>query len=349
MEKTLWLRSETKENERRCALTPSNAKKLIDLGIELIVEKSAMRIFPDEEYEKIGATLVPEHSWRDGAPLENTYILGLKEIEVKDLEMKHNHIYFAHVYKGQEGYREVLNKYKNDGGTLFDLEFLMNKEDKRIAAFGYWAGYVGAAITLENYLSFHSDQKCNPLKSYTDKNSWLESIKKKLYSKPSVIIIGALGRCGTGARDLFKELGIPTTDWDFAETKQGGPFKEILEHDIFINTVLMNTKIPPFLNEEIMKSNKRLSFIGDVSCDPNSDLNPIPIYDSHTSWDAPYITSNGVNVIAIDNLPSALPLESSIDFSDQLYPYLKELLQGEKLTYTWENAQNIFETHRDQA
>lgn len=51
MPKTLWLRCETKEFERRAALTPSTSKKLIYAGFEIYVERDAQRIFDDSEYE----------------------------------------------------------------------------------------------------------------------------------------------------------------------------------------------------------------------------------------------------------------------------------------------------------
>jgi hypothetical protein len=46
-----WLRCEKKEFERRAALTPTTAKKLIDAGFEIFVECDEQRIFDDSEYE----------------------------------------------------------------------------------------------------------------------------------------------------------------------------------------------------------------------------------------------------------------------------------------------------------
>lgn len=48
---TLWLRCETKEFERRAALSPTIAKKLIDAGFTIFVERDEQRIFNDSEYE----------------------------------------------------------------------------------------------------------------------------------------------------------------------------------------------------------------------------------------------------------------------------------------------------------
>jgi alanine dehydrogenase len=46
-----WLRCEKKEFERRSALTPTTAKKLLDAGFEIFVERDEQRIFEDAEYE----------------------------------------------------------------------------------------------------------------------------------------------------------------------------------------------------------------------------------------------------------------------------------------------------------
>lgn len=51
MANKLWLRCEKKEFERRSALTPTTAKKLIDAGFEITVERDQQRIFDDAEFE----------------------------------------------------------------------------------------------------------------------------------------------------------------------------------------------------------------------------------------------------------------------------------------------------------
>ena len=81
----LHLRSETKPLEHRSALTPTTAAKLIEAGYIVNVERSPVRIFGDEEFEKVGATLVPEGSWEE-APKEHI-IVGLKELEEKECKL----------------------------------------------------------------------------------------------------------------------------------------------------------------------------------------------------------------------------------------------------------------------
>ena len=47
----VWLRCETKPFEKRAALTPATAKKLIDAGFDVAVEEDPQRIFGIEEYK----------------------------------------------------------------------------------------------------------------------------------------------------------------------------------------------------------------------------------------------------------------------------------------------------------
>jgi hypothetical protein len=47
----LWLRCETKQFEKRAALTPTTAKKLLDAGFQITVEEDPERIFNINEYK----------------------------------------------------------------------------------------------------------------------------------------------------------------------------------------------------------------------------------------------------------------------------------------------------------
>lgn len=63
-------------------------------------------------------------SWKTDTPA-NAYVIGLKELpENDDSPLSHTHIFFAHCYKNQAGWREILNRFGAGGGTILDLEFL---------------------------------------------------------------------------------------------------------------------------------------------------------------------------------------------------------------------------------
>ena len=121
-------------------------------------------------------------------------------------------------------------------------------------------------------------------------------------------------------------------------------FSEILEHDIFVNCVLSDTKTVKFLKKSDITDKRELSLISDVSCDPGSDFNTIPLYDKPSSFKKPYQYINrGKNPLlltAIDNLPAMLPKESSIDFEKQLLPYLLDFDVDKN--GVWGRAKRIF-------
>ncbi len=64
-------------------------------------------------------------------------MLGLKELPEPLPPLYHKHIYFAHAYKQQSGWQQLLSKFADDGGQLLDLEFLLDENNRRVASFGY--------------------------------------------------------------------------------------------------------------------------------------------------------------------------------------------------------------------
>ena len=118
-----------------------------NLGFQITVEKCNQRIFNDDEFKSVGCTMAEKGSWRM-AP-EDAYIIGLKELPEGDFTpLKHKHIMFAHCYKQQDGWASVLNRWVEGHGLLLDLEFLM-LNGRRVAAFGYYAGFAGSAVGLD--------------------------------------------------------------------------------------------------------------------------------------------------------------------------------------------------------
>jgi alanine dehydrogenase len=138
----LWLRSETKPNEQRACLSPSVCAELIAFGYKITVEECPQRIFSIDEFTAVGCATAPRSSWVN-AP-KDAYVVGLKELPEADFELVHRHIMFAHVYKNQDGWQKVLSRFTN---SLLDLEFL-NINNRRVAAFGYYAGFAGCAVGL---------------------------------------------------------------------------------------------------------------------------------------------------------------------------------------------------------
>ncbi|SVE22851.1 uncharacterized protein METZ01_LOCUS475705, partial [marine metagenome] len=243
----IWLRAEGKAFERRTPLTPADATALVGAGIKVFVERSAVRPYPDDDYAFAGCSLVDADSWETAPP--DAFVLGLKELPESIQPLRHRHLYFAHAFKGQAGWQELLLRFRQGGGALYDLEYFVDGDGRRVAAFGHWAGFAGAAVASMAWCGRHSVERSDlaPLTAYPDKGALIESCRRQLdgcKSTPKVMIIGSAGRCGAGAAELFRELDLEVTLWDIEETRDGGPFEEILVHDVFVNCVFVSKPIP---------------------------------------------------------------------------------------------------------
>ncbi|MGC9370582.1 MAG: saccharopine dehydrogenase [Paracoccaceae bacterium] len=343
----LWVRAEQRPHEERVGLTPEGAKALIDKGIRVSVEESSVRAIPIDGYRDAGCEIVAENAWPE-APAD-AIIFGLKELPADGTPLRHRHIMFGHAFKGQHSGKALLERFKAGGGTLYDLEYLVDEDGRRVAAFGYWAGYAGAAVTLKAWAAQNRGETCGPVGVYGGKAALLEDLAAELDpggKRPNALVIGALGRVGTGAADLCEAMGIEVTKWDMAETAHGGPFPEILTHDLFFNCILARPGTPVFVPRSALEAERRLTAVGDIACDPDSDYNPVPVYDRATSWEEPVVRTHDappLDVMAIDNLPSLLPVESSQDYAAQLLPSLMTLdALGQGV---WGRAKTEFDRH----
>lgn len=344
----LWVRAESRPNEDRTGITPDGVTRLVAAGHRVTVEDSRRRVIPAIAYASAGATIVPEGSWPD-APAD-AIVFGLKELPEDGSPLTHRHIMFGHAFKGQPAGQVLLRRFREGGGALYDLEYLTGEDGRRLAAFGYWAGYAGAAVSLKAWAAQQHGGICAPVSVYPSRDALLAEVRAELdailTARPSVLVIGALGRVGTGAADLCTALGVPVIRWDMAETAYGGPFPEILTHEVFLNCILARPGTPVFVPAEAVNPNRRLTVIGDIACDPTSDFSPVRVYDRATDWAQPVLRVAGhppLDVMAIDNLPSLLPAESSADFAAQLLPVLETLDRIDD--GAWGRARALYETH----
>lgn len=333
----LWMRHEVRETERRAPIVPADAGRLVRAGIEVTVEESAQRCFPIEDYAAAGCRIAAAGSWVT-APAEN-YIVGLKELPDGPAELRHRHVYFGHAYKGQQGSQQLLRRFLAGDGALLDIEYLTDEQGRRLAAFGYWAGYLGAALAV---LQFRG-QLSSPLRSGSR-----DELDQRLRAgsgpaAPTALVIGALGRSGRGARDALEVAGIAATGWDLAETRQLDR-AALLGHDLLINTVLVTSRRPPFLTPaDVANPDRRLRVVCDVTCDVSSPFNVLPIYHQITSWEQPVAVLRTaqprLEIIAIDNLPALLPEPASVAFSAELSA---QLLVLDERSGPWHNCLQRF-------
>ena len=342
----LWVRAEQRAHEERVGVTAEGAAALVAAGMRVSVEESSVRAIGIDGYLRAGCEIVAENSWPFAPP--DAIIFGLKELPEDGSPLTHRHIMFGHAYKGQPAGRVLLSRFKAGGGCLYDLEYLVGEDGRRVAAFGYWAGYAGAAVALKCWAAQARGGICGPVAVYGGKPALLSDLGREFrgLGRPEALIIGALGRVGSGAADLLAALGCGVTKWDMAETAFGGPFPEVLRHEIFLNCILARPGCPVFVPASAKTALRRLTVIGDIACDPTSDFSPIKVYDRATDWDQPALRvaeAPVLDVTAIDNLPSLLPVESSEDYAGQLLASLLTL--GRLGEGVWGRAAAEYDRH----
>jgi len=113
---------------------------------------------------------------------------------------------------------------------------------------------------------------------------------------------------------------------------------------LLVNCIYWAPKYPRFLTKKYLKklfakdSFPRLRVIGDISCDIEGSVectvkatdpkNPVFVYDPLRGEVKDGFEGRGVVVMAIDNLPAEISLESSIFFSQALKPFVPDMARA---------------------
>ncbi len=143
MRPSIGVRRETKSSwERRCPITPELARRLVSSAdIEVLIQPSARRIFPDAEYTRAGATVTTS---LDDANI----VLGVKEIPPDLIKPKAVYLFFSHVIKGQPYNMPMLKRLMELECTLIDYEKIADDDGRRLVFFGRFAGLAGMVDSL---------------------------------------------------------------------------------------------------------------------------------------------------------------------------------------------------------
>jgi len=318
--KYIVIRKEYKENEYRVALIPSDCKKIIDKNeeecchpVSIYVEKSNTRCFTDLEYINAGCVLIDNYI-ELAHPIKDMLIVGLKELPMTEYMYSYNHLYFSHCFKNQENSNTILQLFKLKGGNIYDLEYFTDGK-KRLVSFGFSSGLVGCYLGLLQYYyrkQYMNICDLNPFKYFEDLFNKILAEKNSIYNQPTIAIIGN-GRCASGCMSLLNILELPYKIYNRSLSKT-----DLNKYNIIINCIVLTEYIEPFITTESLHSFNNTDVIVDISCDYNNINNPLPIYNNSTSFKNPIHKIGSIDLIAIDNLPSLLPKDSSTDFSNEL-------------------------------
>ena len=343
MDKIIYIRKELNNNEKRTPIIPSDIKNLINNNYSIYIESSQNRIFNDNEYEKEGA-FITILKW-EHPKFKDALIIGLKELDNLNNLNNHQHVYFAHCYKKQNNSIQILNAFKKSNSILYDFEYFLNQENnKRIISFGFYAGIAGVSIGLLQYYSYFMNKKnLKDLKYYENQKILINDLKNiSLESSlnPQIVIIGPNGNCGKGVQYILNQLNIK---YDMITSSDKINISFLKKYDIIFNCILLDENYNNiWFSEENITEITRSLLIVDISCDNEKNNNPIQLKYPNTTFQNPIFQINEfIKIIAISNLPSFLPKDSSTYFSSKCTQLLLEY-SNDIYPVNWISNKNIF-------
>lgn len=250
----LWIRAETRENEHRTPLIPEHAAALISQGVTVTVESSAKRIYPDQTYQEVGCHITKTNY--ESAP-SNCYILGLKELPNKAKNYSHSHIYYGDLFE-RTSEMGTLTEFKNQGGCLYDYEYMLGPDNTSVITMSHWAGICGVTVALSVIAK-------TPLPVYFESLNALKNFISGLILSPIKILLIGTGKVANGAKEIMRLLNF---NYDVGrEIKQS--------YDLILNCSSLRKHSSPLLTKESLNQITHPLLIVDIGIykiNPSGDL-----------------------------------------------------------------------------
>lgn len=286
---------------------------------QFVVQTSPVRAFTDEEYRQADIPVVEDVQDCD-------ILFGIKEVDINALLPDKHYIFFGHFAKMQAYNRPLLQTLMAKHITFTDYEYLVDEQNRRVCAFGWWAGVVGTYYTLRGYgLRHHLYTLPKPDRRFT-----LETLISTLSATPlphiKVLVTGN-GRVSHGAQYLLDQIGSTRVDEEtFLSTQEvdrltytvadadrlvarcdGGTFswdhftknpqayrsdfrKWARQADVLLCGHFWTPEAPVYLSEEDLRAEDlRIRFIGDITCDIQGSIRSTLRPATH---EAPYYDYN---------------------------------------------------------
>ena len=188
--------------DRRVPVTPPQVRQMLETheGIRVYCQRSEIRCFEDSEYEKAGATLVDD-------VIDCDIVLGVKEVPVEMLAAGKTHFFFSHTIKKQEYNRGLLQEILKKNIRLIDWECLTDKENRRLIAFGRYAGIVGAYNGVLTFGKRYNLFSLRPAHACFDMEDMAKEYAKVKLPPIKIVLTGG-GRVAKGSMEVLYGMGI---------------------------------------------------------------------------------------------------------------------------------------------
>lgn len=297
------LRETKNPPDKRVPVTPSQAVKFAERfpNVEIFVQPSDIRCYTDEEYLYLDLNMKEDLNDCD-------ILIGVKEVDSKTLIPNKTYMFFAHVAKKQPYNRDLLQEIIKKKIRLIDYEYLTDRDNQRIVAFGRWAGIVGAYNGLRARGIRTDNFDLKPAHQCKDMDEMYAGLKKIKLEKKKILVTGG-GRVAMGAMETLSQLNIKEVTPDeflnkefdepvlcridpeyYVEHKGGMQFDlhHFFKHpeeykstfkaytkvtDIFIACHFWDPKSPKFITkEDYLDPEFKITVIADVSCDVDGPI-----------------------------------------------------------------------------
>ena len=220
MSKIIGIRREDKnEWEKRVPLIPKHLKDLKEQhDIDVVIQPSTIRVFPDEDYIKNGGVVKEDLS-------KCPVVFAVKEIPLDFFKKGKTYVFFAHVIKGQKHNMPMLKKMMNLKCNLIDYEKIADEQDRRLVFFGRYAGLAGMVDSLWAYgqrmqrlgnpTPFSEIKQATQYHDLNEIKSHLEKISNTIKQwgfpntiSPMVVGFAGYGHVSKGAQEILDILPI---------------------------------------------------------------------------------------------------------------------------------------------
>ena len=356
--------------DKRVPLSPTQCQEIKQKysQIDLVVQKSNIRKFKDEDYANAGIDLVDEVTDCD-------VLLGVKEVPIEDLIANKKYFFFSHTFKKQPYNRALLQAIIEKNIQLIDWETITNSNGQRLIAFGRFAGIVGCFNGLLGYGLKTKRYKLKSAHLCEDRNEMEGELSMLALPKNFKLVITGGGRVAGGAIEVLEKTNIKrVSPEDFLSTNFGEPvytqldvedyvkrddgaffdipafFKNPSGHssnfmryaavaDVYVACHYWDNRSPfIFSRDDVKNPDWNISLVADVSCDidgpvattlrPSTIANPFYGYDAQSEEEVDFNIEGSIGVMAVDNLPCELPKDASVSFGEMFIEHVLEPLLG---------------------
>lgn len=349
--------------DRRVVFTPNELLRFQEKypQAEIVVERSDIRVFTDEEYAKLGFELSDDLSDCD-------VLFGVKEVPVDALIPNKKYFFFSHTIKKQIYNRALLQAVLEKNIDLFDHETIVDSNNKRLIGFGRYAGNVGAYNGIRTFGIKYDLFHLPKAETLNGKAVLVEKLKRLILPPIKVVVTGS-GKAGMGTKEVLDGMKMKEVSPQYFLTKtydsavytqievddyykrlDGGAFvksdfyKNPSEYtsdfekfsqvaDIFMAAHFYGNNAPYILTNDMLKSAKcKIKVVADISCDTNGPVactirastiaDPIFGYLPSESKEVDVFHPGSIAVMSIDNLPCELPKDSSEGFGEMFMKHV---------------------------